>query len=544
MRRIFILLATLLTTAMTAALWADVRLSPDRKLAFAQQIIANYYVDTIDTTKVVEDAIVAMLKDLDPHSTYSNAEETRELTEPLDGNFSGIGIRFQMNNDTLYVIESVAGGPSERVGIQPGDRIISCNDTVIAGVKKSNSEILKVLRGPKGSIAHLKVLRKRTPEPIMFAVKRDEIPIYSVDASYMVNDSVGFISIARFAGTTADEVNEAMKKLSKSGMKHLIIDLCDNGGGYLKASTDVVNNFLRRGDLIVYTDSPKNGSSRFEAPTDGKFLDGRVVVMVNQYSASASEILSGALQDNDRGVIVGRRTFGKGLVQRPFPFPDGSMIRLTVARYHTPSGRCIQKPYADGDDDAYRMDMVNRYKSGELSSADSISLPDSLRYSTLRLGRAVYGGGGIMPDVFVPNDTVGISSYYINVLNAGLLQKFAFQYTDRRRETLSKAANLSELLRLLPSDDELLQQFVSYASSNGVPARWYYINISHRLIVNYLKALIASDTLGRETYYQVANTDDTTVQRALRELTEGRATAPITAGTDSLGVHPVRQGGK
>ena len=308
---------------MTAALWADVRLSPDRKLAFAQQIIANYYVDTIDTTKVVEDAIVAMLKDLDPHSTYSNAEETRELTEPLDGNFSGIGIRFQMNNDTLYVIESVAGGPSERVGIQPGDRIISCNDTVIAGVKKPNSEILKVLRGPKGSIANLKVLRKRTPEPIMFAVKRDEIPIYSVDASYMVNDSVGFISIARFAGTTADEVNDAMKKLGKSGMKHLIIDLCDNGGGYLKASTDVVNNFLRRGDLIVYTDSPKNGSSRFEAPTDGKFLDGRVVVMVNQYSASASEILSGALQDNDRGVIVGRRTFGKGLVQRPFPFPDG-----------------------------------------------------------------------------------------------------------------------------------------------------------------------------------------------------------------------------
>ena len=374
MRKILYSLIILLAGA--ASLKAQVvKLPPERKLAFAEQIIASYYVDTIDTTKVVEDAIIAMLKDLDPHSTYSNADETRELTEPLNGNFSGIGIRFQMDKDTLYVIESVAGGPCERVGILPGDRILSCNDTVISGAKMPNSKILKVLRGPRGSEARLMVVRKGTDRPMEFVVKRDEIPIYSIDATYMINDSIGLISISRFAGTTTDEVNDAMKKLRKRGLKHLIIDLTDNGGGYLRPSTEIANKFLNKGDLIVYTDSPKNGSARYEATSNGDFLDGRVVVMVNQFSASASEILSGALQDNDRGVIVGRRTFGKGLVQRPFPFPDGSMIRLTVSRYHTPSGRCIQKPYTDGDDEDYHMDMVNRYQSGEISSADSFAFP-------------------------------------------------------------------------------------------------------------------------------------------------------------------------
>lgn len=496
----------MLLLAVATAAMAQIKLTPDRKLAFAQQIIANYYVDTIDTTKVVEDAIIAMLKDLDPHSTYSNADETRELTEPLDGNFSGIGIRFQMNNDTLYVIESVAGGPSERVGIQPGDRIVSCNDTVISGVKMPNSEILKVLRGPKGSVANLKVLRKRSPEPIMFAVKRDDIPIYSVDASYMINDSVGFISVARFAGTTADEVRDAMKTLSKQGMKHLIIDLCDNGGGYLKASTDVVNNFLRKGDLIVYTDSPKNGSSRYEAPADGKFLDGRVVVMVNQYSASASEILSGALQDNDRGVIVGRRTFGKGLVQRPFPFPDGSMIRLTVARYHTPSGRCIQKPYADGDDDDYRMDIVNRFKSGELSSADSISLPDSLRYTTLRLGRPVYGGGGIMPDEFVPLDTTYFTNYYRDLVAKGSISSYTLQYVDDNRQALKKMyKNEKAFLDGFTVSPEMMQALIDTGVKDGVEFNQEQYDISRAYIEAIVKGLIGRDLFEQSTYYKVVN---------------------------------------
>lgn len=506
MKRTLSLLAAVLAITVMTATHAGVKLTPDRKLAFAQQIIANYYVDTIDTTKVVEDAIIAMLKDLDPHSTYSNADETRELTEPLDGNFSGIGIRFQMDKDTLYVIESVAGGPSERVGILPGDRIISCNDTVISGVKKPNSEILKVLRGPKGSIANLKVLRKRTPEPIMFAVKRDEIPIYSVDASYMINDSVGFISIARFAGTTADEVNDAMKTLRKNGMRHLIIDLTDNGGGYLKASTDVVNNFLRRGDLIVYTDSPKNGSSRFEAPQDGKFLDGRVVVMVNQYSASASEILSGALQDNDRGVIVGRRTFGKGLVQRPFPFPDGSMIRLTVARYHTPSGRCIQKPYTDGDDDDYRMDMINRFKSGELSSADSIALPDSLRYSTLRLGRPVYGGGGIMPDEFVPLDTTFFTNYYRDLVAKGVISNYTLRYVDENRQALKKTYKTEQaFLDRFAVTPEIMQGLIDTGVKEGVEFNQEQYDISRTYLEAIVKGLVGRDLFDQSTYYKVVN---------------------------------------
>lgn len=506
MKRTFTLLAILFAISAMAAVPSDIKLTPERKLAFAEQIIANYYVDEIDTTKVVEDAIIAMLKDLDPHSTYSNAQETHELTEPLDGNFSGIGIRFQMNNDTLYVIESVAGGPSERVGILPGDRIISCNDTVISGVKKPNAEILKILRGPKGSIANLKVLRKRTPEPIMFAVKRDEIPIYSVDASYMVNDSVGFISIARFAGTTAEEVRDALKTLKKSGMRHLIIDLCDNGGGYLKASTDVANNFLKNGDLIVYTDSPKNGSSRFEARENGKYTDGRVVVMVNQYSASASEILSGALQDNDRGVIVGRRTFGKGLVQRPFPFPDGSMIRLTIARYHTPSGRCIQKPYTAGDDDDYRMDMINRYKSGELSSADSISLPDSLRYSTLRLGRPVYGGGGIMPDEFVPLDTTFYTDYYRDLVAKGTINNYTLKYVDDNRQTLKKKYKTEKAyLDQFNATPEIMQGLIDLGEKDGVKFNQEQYAISRPYLETIVKGLIGRDLFDQSTYFKAVN---------------------------------------
>lgn len=517
MKRTLILLATLIAAASCALTHADVKLSPDRKLAFAQQIIANYYVDEIDTTKVVEDAIIAMLKDLDPHSTYSNPEETRELTEPLDGNFSGIGIRFQMTNDTLYVIESVAGGPSERVGILPGDRIISCNDTVISGVGMKNAEILKVLRGPRGTTARLKVMRKRTAEPLEFSVKRDEIPIYSVDATYMINDSVGFISVARFAGTTTDEVREAMKSLSKRGMKHIIIDLCDNGGGYLKPSTEIANEFLRKGDLIVYTDSPKNGSSRYEANSDGKYLDGRVVVMVNQYSASASEILSGALQDNDRGVIVGRRTFGKGLVQRPFPFPDGSMMRLTVARYHTPSSRCIQKPYADGDDDDYRNDIANRYLKGELSSVDSIAqFPDSLRFSTLRLHRPVYGGGGIMPDEFVPLDTTFYTDYYRDLVAKGSINNYSLRYVDDNRAALKKKyRNEDAFIRDFTVTPEMMQGLIDTGIRDSVEFKQEAYDISRPYLETILKGLIGRDLFEQSTYFRVVNPSNNIFSTAL-----------------------------
>ncbi len=484
----------------------QVQLTPERKLMFAEQIIANYYVEDIDTAEVVREAIVAMLKTLDPHSTYSDPEETKELTEPLEGNFSGIGIRFQMVKDTVYVVEAISGGPSEKLGVLPGDRIISCNDTVISGVGNKNSDILKVLRGPRGSVANLKVKRGRSPEILEFRVVRDEIPIHSIDASYMVNDSVGIISISRFAGTTTDEFRDAMKRLRKQGMRHLIIDLDDNGGGYLRPATELANMFLRKGDLLVYTDSPKNGSTRYEAEKDGNFTDGRVVVMVNQYSASASEILSGAIQDNDRGVIVGRRTFGKGLVQRPFPFPDGSMIRLTVSRYHTPSGRCIQKPYTPGDEDEYRRDMLDRMNSGEFSSADSTHFADSLLYHTVRLGRPVYGGGGIMPDRFVAIDTTFYSTYYRDLVAKGVPNSFAVNYVDTNRDALKKAwRDSGKFISDFEVTPELMQGLIDLGVKEGVEYDEEGYNTSAEFLKTILKGLIGRDLFEQEMYYRIVN---------------------------------------
>ena len=351
-------------------------LSPDRKLLMAEQLIERFYVDTVNANKMVEEAIVAMLKTLDPHSTYSDPDETKELTTPLEGIFSGIGVQFNMLSDTLFVIQTTAGGPSEKVGILPGDRIVQAGDSVIAGRKLPNSRIIKILRGPKGSEVTLKVLRKGSAEPILFNVTRDDIPIYSVDAAYMATPTTGYIRISRFAEATDKKFAQAVEKLKKEGMTDLIVDLEDNTGGYLQAATNLASHFLDKGDLVVYTESPKIPGAEFRVDKRGDLRDGKVVVMVNQYSASASEILAGALQDNDRGLIVGRRTFGKGLVQRPFPFPDGSMIRLTTAKYHTPTGRCIQKPYTSGDDENYRKDILHRYEAGDLSSADSIHMPD------------------------------------------------------------------------------------------------------------------------------------------------------------------------
>lgn len=449
-----------------------------------------------------------------------------------------------MFTDTITVNEVIPGGPSEKAGILPGDRIVSINDSVVAGMGIAQTDIVKRLRGMKGSVVKLGIRRSTSKKPLTFEVTRGDIPLNSVDAAYMISPETGYIKVNKFGRTTYDEFLTALARLTASGAGSFIVDLRGNGGGFLEMAIMMANEFLPIDSPIVETRGRhESENSAIASDGNGSFQNAGLVVLLDEYSASASEIFAGAMQDNDRALIVGRRSFGKGLVQRQITLPDSSAVRLTVQRYYTPSGRCIQKDYRLGERGAYEQDITKRYEHGEFFASDSIHLNKEVEYHTIG-GRKVYGGGGIMPDVFVPNDTVGISSYYINVLNAGLLQKFAFQYTDRRRETLSKAANLSELLRMLPSDEELLQQFVSYASSNGVPARWYYINISHRLIVNYLKALIASDTLGRETYYQVANTDDTTVQRALRELTEGRATAPITAGIDSLGVHPVRQGGK
>ncbi|WP_303023673.1 S41 family peptidase [Duncaniella muris] len=515
MKKLFFSSILLLAVCLTSV--GQIEFTPERKLRYAEQIIESYYVDRIDTAKVVTEAIVAMLKTLDPHSTYSSPEETRELTEPLDGNFSGIGIRFQMNNDTLYVIESVAGGPSEKVGILPGDRIISCNDTVISGVKMKNNDIMKVLRGPKGTIAALKVLRKGNPQLLEFRVERDNIPIYSVEATYMINDSVGYISVSRFAEATAEEVAEAMGKLKKKGMRHLILDLTDNGGGYMRPATDISDMFLRRGDLVVYTESPKNGTAEYITQKNGSFLDGRVVVMVNQYSASASEILSGALQDNDRAVIVGRRTFGKGLVQRPFPFPDGSMMRLTVSRYHTPSGRCIQKPYVDGDDESYQLDMINRYNSGEFTNADSIHhFADSLLFHTRRLKRPVYGGGGIMPDRFVPIDTTMYSTYYRDLIAKGAVNNFTVDYVDANRSKIKSAYPTEEsYIAGFTVTPEIMQGLIDRGTADGVTYDEAQFRRSEPILRAIVKGLVGRDLYDQSVYSRVVSPLDPTFAAAV-----------------------------
>lgn len=491
---------------ISVSMRAQVQLDPARKVAYAEQIIANFYVDEVDTTQVVENAIKGMLKTLDPHSLYSNAEETRDLNEPLNGNFSGIGVRFQMDLDTLVVIEVVNGGPSEQVGIEPGDRIISCNDTIIAGVKMKNSQILKLLRGAKGSTAMLKVKRGNSPKLLSFRVERDDIPIHSLDASYMANDSVGYISITRFGAQTAEEVETAIARLKKKGMRHLILDLSDNGGGFLRSATDIADIFLHKGNMLVYTESTKNGRGEYIASRDGIFQEGRLVLMVNQNSASASEILAGAIQDNDRGVIVGRRSFGKGLVQRPFPFPDGSMIRLTVSRYYTPSGRCIQKPYTSGNDSTYRLDMVKRLESGELSYADSIQFPDSLRCTTLRLGRPVYGGGGIMPDHFVPIDTTMYSDYYRELVARGVLNRYCLEYVLTNRKQLSKQyPNEDQFVKRFTVTPELVVGLREMADNDSITFDQAQFDRSRPIIESNIKGLIGRDLFGQSTYYRVVN---------------------------------------
>ncbi len=509
MKRILPLILLLITISSLALRGNELdgrAISPERKLRLAEAVIENYYVDTVDADKMVEQAIIAMLKTLDPHSAYSTAEETRQLNEPLEGNFSGIGVRFQMLNDTLYVIETIAGGPSEQVGILPGDRIIECNDTVIAGVKMKNTDIMKILRGPSETLAVLKVKRRGVDEPLTFNVVRRDIPINSVDAAFMADASTGIIVVSRFGETTPAEISDAVTDLKKRGMKRLIIDLTGNSGGYLRSAYEIANMFLHRGDLLVFTDAPRLGRTDYVADHDGIFLDQPVVVMVDQYSASAAEILAGAIQDNDRGLVVGRRTFGKGLVQRPFPFPDGSMIRLTVSKYYTPSGRCIQKPYVAGDPDSYYHDIADRYNNGELLNADSsFHYADSLMYRTLRNGRPVYGGGGIMPDVYVPLDTTFYTPYYRDIVAKGVLNKFCVNYVEDHRKEIKKAYPKVEAYveRFNPSAD-LMQQLIDEATAEGIEFNPEQYERSRRYLTTIVKAVIGRDIYGQDTYYRVA----------------------------------------
>lgn len=432
-----------------------------QKVNMALFAIENLYVDTVDQNKLAEDAIIGMLEKLDPHSAYSNPEEVKELNEPLQGNFDGIGVQFNMVTDTLYIVQVIPGGPSEKIGIMAGDRILYVEDTLIAGVKKKNTDIMKMLRGPKGTVVNIKIMRNRNPNLLDFRIVRDKIPIHSLDAAYMLDKKTGYIKLNRFAATTYDEYKEALKKLKDQGMQNLILDLQGNGGGYLGAAIEIANDFLKQGSLIVYTEGTHQKRDDAKATYKGSMTKGRLAVLVDESSASASEIVAGAIQDWDRGIIVGRRTFGKGLVQRPIPLPDGSMIRLTTARYYTPSGRSIQKPYESGDIESYHKDLIDRYNHGEMLSADSIHFPDSLKAQTLVNKRTVYGGGGIMPDYFVPMDTTRMTKIHRSINATGTANKFVMNYVeDNRKAITGKYSNFDQFKANFKVTDQMMKDLL------------------------------------------------------------------------------------
>ena len=506
--------------------------SPEQKLRLTERIIENYYVDSVDMNRTVEEGIISMLRTLDPHSSYSNREETIEMTETLGGGFSGVGISFNMLRDTLFVVSTVIGGPCEKVGMLAGDRIIVANDTLMSGAGRSTSDVRKILRGPKGTTVRMKVLRQNEPELIDFVVTRDEIPIYSVDAHYMAAPDVGYIKIVRFAESTEKEVKDALKTLKKQGMKRLIIDLQGNGGGYMNAAVAVAQLFLDKGDEIVYTKGLRVQPSYYNAASTGPYRDIEGVTMVDQSSASASEILAGAFQDNDRGVVIGRRTFGKGLVQRPFPFPDGSMIRLTTAHYYTPSGRSIQKPYDEGEED-YNKDLYRRLQSGELTdSTMSVAHPDSLRFTT-RNGRVVYGGGGITPDIFVPLDTTRVTPYYRDLVAKGVLNRYCLQYVDSRRKQLkSYFKTVDDFARGFKVTDEMMTGLAQMAEADSVKAVPDEVAASRDYLSTIVKALIGRDLFDSSAYYQVVNPLNPMYLRAVEVINDTRRMQSVLASPD------------
>lgn len=496
--------------------------SPIRKLQVAEMAITNLYVDSVDENKLVEDAIRGMIEKLDPHSAYSTAKETKAMNEPLQGSFEGIGVQFNMVEDTLLVIQPTLNGPSEKVGILAGDRIISVNDTAIAGVKMSKEDIMKRLRGKKGSKVRLGVVRRGIGDVLSFTVTRDKIPVHTLDAAYMIKPGVGYIRIGSFGATTYEEFMEALQKLRNQGaLESLVLDLQDNGGGYLQAAAQIANEFLQKDDIIVYTEGRSVPRQDFRATGDGHLRTGcRIVVLVNEYSASAAEIVTGALQDQDRGQVVGRRTFGKGLVQRPIEFPDGSMIRLTVAHYFTPSGRCIQKPYVKGEKRDYEEDIEKRFKHGELYSQDSIHFSDSLRYETLRLHRTVYGGGGIMPDFFVPLDTTQYTLFHRQLAAKGVIINTSLKYIDKNRRQLSKQyASFEDFRAGFNVPQEVVDEVVAEAEKQKVkPKNDEELQQTLPMLRTQLKALIARDLWDMNEYFAIINEQNHIVQRALQIL--------------------------
>lgn len=492
--------------------------SPLRKLQLAEMAITNFYVDSVNEQKLSEDAIRGMLKGLDPHSTYTDAKETKAMNEPLQGDFEGIGVQFNMIEDTLVVIQPIVNGPSQKVGILAGDRIVSVNDSTIAGVKMPRIDIMKMLRGKKGTKVKLGIVRRGVSNILTFVVTRDKIPVHTLNAAYMIRPGVGYICLESFGMKTHEEFMDAVRGLEKQGIKSLILDLQDNGGGYLQAAVQIANEFLKDNEMIVYTEGRNVRRQNYKAIGNGRLQKMRIYVLVNEFTASAAEIVTGAIQDNDRGTVVGRRTFGKGLVQRPFDFPDGSMMRLTIAHYYTPSGRCIQKPYKKGDLKDYEMDLEKRLKHGELTNPDSIHFDSSQKFYTLRNHRVVYGGGGIMPDYFVPLDTTKYTKYHRLLAAKNIIMNAYLKYVDANRTTLKdlyKSFDTFNKNYVVPQS--LLDTIIAEGKKEKVePKDKAELTATMPYIKVQLKALVARDLWDMNEYYRVWNEQSDIVNKAVQ----------------------------
>lgn len=495
--------------------------SSGNKINAILDIIDEQYVDTVDMTDLVEGAIPKIFSELDPHSVYIPAEDASMVNEELEGSFSGIGVSFNMQTDTILVINVINGGPAEKAGLLPFDRIITINDSVYSGNKTSQAKIMKTLRGAKNSTVKLGVKRGNEPDLLYFDVTRGDVPVHSVDVAYEAAEGIGYIKVSKFARNTYNEFITAIAELKQLGCNSFIIDLRNNTGGYMEAAINMINEFMPEGRLIVYTEGKSFPRSDVYANGTGTCKEAPVVVLTDEISASASEIFAGAIQDNDRGQIIGRRTYGKGLVQTQIALRDGSALRLTIARYYTPSGRCIQKNYEMGKNDEYDQDIYNRYMHGEFDSADSIKMDDSLKYQTVK-GRTVYGGGGIMPDIFIPRDTSGITSYYSNIINSGTLYLYALEYSDRNREKLASFGTWEELYAYL-KQQPLLTDFTNFAASKGIRKRPTLIAISGPLIENQLQAYIVRNFFDEAGFYPIFLQDDVTLKRAIGILKAGKA---------------------
>lgn len=521
MKKLLFLIPVILFTSQLSAQQPSRRYRPVEKLEALIYYLDNYYVDTLNEEQVVETGINGILEELDPHSYYLTAKEKKEMDEPLVGNFEGIGIQFNIFHDTIMVVSPISGGPSEKLGIRSGDKIIFIDDTLVAGVGFTNNDVYKKLRGTKGSKVTVKIMRRGEKKLLDFTITRDKIPVYSVDAVYMAAPDVGYIKVNRFGQTTMQEFHDGLKELKESGAKHLILDLSDNSGGYLFAAVEMADAFLKSGELIVYTEGVHSPRKNYTASSSGEFENGRIVVLINEGSASASEIVTGAIQDHDRGIVVGRRSFGKGLVQNTFDFPDGSAVRITTARYYTPSGRCVQAPYEGGVEKYYK-DLYGRFKHGELTNPDSIHFPDSLMFKTLSSKRPVYGGGGIMPDFFIPLDTTFYTDYLTDLTRKNVIYEFTLDYTDRHRNELKKTyPDFDSFDKGMKIEGKIWDEFLKYAETKEIKKNEDELKTSEEFIKMRIKAGFAQNLWGREEFFRVWNNSDQAYLKALELIKKG-----------------------